>query len=307
MAARKPRKTLPKNPRSADGKQRLTGTLRIGAIAFSFLILGYQIALFIHSTAAERLLSITAHPDTVYVYRHAEIAPAPKAQCGKSGTSGRVKPVSNKDKRIEEIVGKAKAVQEPETFIFNPNNASIEELMRLGFTEKQAQSIENYRAKGGKFRRPEDFDKSYAVNEKMFERLKSFIDIPLLDINEADSAAFDALPGIGPYFAAKMVSFRKELGGYSCKEQLMDIWNFDEEKYKALEDLIRVGNPHYFDLWGSDIEELKKHPYIRNYSKARSIVFYIKNNPEENWSVEGLQKAGIIDENTAKKLLKCIK
>lgn len=293
---------MSKNQRRADGKPRLTGTLRIGALAFSFLILGYQIALFVHSAAVERILSIAARPDTVYIY-----SPPPTGAPAKDTIPKTVKRQGNKDKRIEKIVRKTESVREPECFAFNPNTVSVEDLIRLGFSEKQAKSIDNYRVRGGKFLRPEDFAKSYAVSERTFERLKAFIDIPLLDINEADSAAFDGLPGIGPYFAAKIVGLRKGLGGFSCKEQLLDIWNFDEDKYKGLEDLIKVENPHYLDLWAADIEELKRHPYIRSYSKARGIVFYRKNNPKENWTVERLKEAGIIDENTALKLSKCVK
>ena len=38
-----------------------------------------------------------------------------------------------------------------EEFRFNPNTATVEDFRRLGFSEKQAQSIDNYRKKGGTF------------------------------------------------------------------------------------------------------------------------------------------------------------
>lgn len=92
-----------------------------------------------------------------------------------------------------------------ENFRFNPNVVSVNDLRRLGFSLKQAESIDNYRKKGGRFRRKEDFAKSYVVADSVYRRLEKYIDIPLLDINRADSAEFDALPGIGGYFAAKVV------------------------------------------------------------------------------------------------------
>lgn len=116
-----------------------------------------------------------------------------------------------------------------ESFRFDPNTVSVDDLMRLGFTQKQAQSIDNYRQKGGRFRRGSDFAKSYVVEDSVFRRLEKYIDIPKIDINTADSATFMSLPGIGKFFAGKMVSYRKELGGYSYPEQLMDIWHFDQE------------------------------------------------------------------------------
>ena len=121
--------------------------------------------------------------------------------------------------------------------------------MRLGFSEKQAQSILNYRAKGGRFRRPSDFAKSYVVADSVFDRLEPYIDIPRIDLNKADSAAFETLPGIGPYFASKMVSYRTSLGGYSHPEQLLEIYHFDREKYEALKDLISCSLPEPYPIW----------------------------------------------------------
>ena len=182
---------------------------------------------------------------------------------------------------------------------------SVNDLRRLGFSLKQAESIDNYRKKGGKFRRKEDFAKSYVVADSVYRRLEKYIDIPLLDINRADSAEFDALPGIGGYFAAKMVEYRSRLGGYSCKEQLMEIYHLDNEKYSRFSDLITVGEFRPFRLWTMPADSLKLHPYIRNWKTANAIVLYRDNNPRELWTVEGLRNAGILDDAAAVRLSRC--
>ena len=193
-----------------------------------------------------------------------------------------------------------------ESFRFDPNTAGQEDLMRLGFSEKQAAAIVNYRAKGGRFRRKEDFAKSFVVADSVYKRLEPYISIPKIDINKADSAAFDTLPGIGGYFAARMVSYRAELGGYSFPEQLMDIRHFDREKYDGLKDLISCSPPQKaFALWSLPADELKAHPYIRDFQTAKAIVLYRDNTPRGEWTVEGLAKAGIIKEETAAKLARC--
>lgn len=191
-----------------------------------------------------------------------------------------------------------------ESFRFNPNTATLEDFQRLGFTERQAQSIMNYREKGGQFRRKSDFAKSYVVADSVFERLEPFIDIPLLDINAADSAAFDALPGIGPYFAAKMVSHRAELGGYSYPEQLMDIYRFDQEKFDALADLIMVGPSDSLALWTLDEAALAKHPYIDKRA-AHGIVLFRNNNSNSSLTVDALIAAGILSPIEGSKLARC--
>ena len=195
-----------------------------------------------------------------------------------------------------------------ETFAFNPNTVSVSDLERLGFSEKQARSIVRYREKGGRFRRKEDFAKSYVVADSVYRRLEPYINIPLLDLNLADSAAFDALPGIGGYFASQMVKYRNRLGGtYSFKEQLMEIWKFDKEKYDALSDLVTVSPEHMraYPIWTLPEDSLRMHPYIGSYA-ARGVVLYRENNPASAWTIKGLADAGVIGQENADKLSRCI-
>lgn len=191
-----------------------------------------------------------------------------------------------------------------ESFRFNPNTISIEDLQRLGFSEKQAQAIDNYRQKGGRFRRPGDFAKSYVVADSVYRRLEQYIDIPKLDLNKADSTALLDLPGIGPWFAGRIVSYRKALYGYSCVDQLLDIKNFSQERLDGIRDLIVLSKPQPYPLWTLPEEELKKHPYISN-AEAHGIVLYREHNKKEALSVEGLLKAGVISEEHARKLEGC--
>lgn len=192
-----------------------------------------------------------------------------------------------------------------ESFRFNPNTVSVADLQRLGFSEKQAMSIDAYRRKGGRFRRKSDFARSYVVADSVYRRLERYIDIPKVDINAADSAAFDALPGIGPWFAARMVDYRAELGGYSYPEQLMDIYRFDRDKYDALKDLIRCSEPKAFRLWSLPADSLRRHPYIRSWTVAKAIVLYREHTPASERSVEGLGRAGILPDSLALKLARC--
>ena len=294
-----------------EGKRQKTlkSSFTTGAIALVFLIIGFETALFIHKAAVTRLVADRDHPDTVYIVERVkpkvEPQPAPAEEPAEEETdtvyvrrSGSHSP--------EAVRVREKAARRPvETFRFDPNTASLDDLMRLGFSEKQAQSILNYRAKGGRYRRPSDFAKSFVVADTVFDRLEPYIDIPRIDINKADSAAFETLPGIGPYFASKMVTYRKELGGYSHPEQLLDIYHFDREKYDALKDLITCSKPAPYPLWTLSEKDLARHPYISR-DEAHSIVLYRTHQPKEAWTIEGLQKAGILSEEHIKKLSRCV-
>ena len=287
-----------------------SGTVfKAGGIALAFLIIGYQSALFVHRAAQLRIAAIRDHPDTVYVVdpglasRLLASYPELPDQAGASpaGAPPTVRRNAPHSAPVRQERARSRRV---ESFRFNPNTVSLEDLMRLGFSEQQARAIDNYRQKGGRFRRPSDFAKSYVVSDSVFKRLEKYIDIPRTDINRADSAAFETLPGIGKFFASKMVSYRKELRGYSYPEQLMDIWHFDQEKYDGLKDLITVGPSEPYPLWTLPESELAKHPYIGKRA-ARGIIIFRDNTPKEEWTVEKIQKAGILDPGLDEKFSRC--
>lgn len=297
---------------------RSSAVFKTGAISLVFLVIGYQAALFINRAAMLGIEAARDKPDTVYVVRHVAAAaePAPEADAssvrepaGPGLPEGarvlRTDTLKRESAHAPLIMEARRRTRRVENFEFDPNSVSVEDLMRLGFSEKQALSIDNYRAKGGRFRRKSDFAKSYVVADSVYRRLESYIRIPKVDINTADSAMFDALPGIGPYFAAKMEEYRVRLGGYSFPEQLLDIYNFGEERFDGLKDLIECSEPPAYELWTLPADELRKHPYIRSRQAADAIVLYRENTPAGSLSVEGLAAAGILPEEDAARLARC--
>lgn len=290
-------------------KQRVSASFVTGAIALAFLIIGYQTALFVHRAATLKILSGATAPDTVFVIE----SPAEEVSVGRRPGIDKERKITRAERHraerpepVEKVI-RAFTPRTYESFRFNPNTVSVSDLCRLGFTEKQAESIDSYRKKGGRFWRPGDFAKSYVVSDTLFRRLEKYIDIPLVDINVADSAAFDALPGIGGYFASKMVAYREKLGGYSDIVQLMEIYHLDEEKFAKFSDLIEVRKRLApFRLWSMPADSLRRHPYVRDFRTANAIVLYRNNNPRSSWTVSGLERAGIIDKETATRLSRCV-
>ncbi len=298
----------------AEGKKKnhrksesLPGSFVTGAIALIFLIIGYEVAVFVHKAAVTRIESHRDHPDTVYIVKTVPVEDLRSEQGSEMEITEKTASYDtvHRNAKHSEVVEKVRQkTRKVESFRFNPNTVSVEDLQRLGFSEKQAQSIENYRLKGGRFRRKADFAKSYVVADSVYDRLEPFIDIPLLDINVADSVALLDLPGIGPYFAGKIVSYRNSLGGYSCKEQLMDIYHFDREKFDSLEDLIQCSEVPAYPIWTLSESELAAHPHISR-SEAHAIVIYREHHQAGECTLEGLKKAGVLSEEHAGKLSFC--
>ena len=65
-----------------------------------------------------------------------------------------------------------------ELFPFDPNDISLDSLQLLGFSPRQAQTILNYRSKGGKFRQKKDFAKMYVVDSAKYHTLAPYILLP---------------------------------------------------------------------------------------------------------------------------------
>lgn len=289
------------------------------------MILGYQTALFVHRAAVVSIAANRDAPDTIYVYediregakgnKQVSRVDGNKPSSGGKGIGPATVGTTVADVRVERKDAQHDARTENirrntrrvESFRFNPNTVSVEDLCRLGFSQKQAQSIDNYRKKGGRFKKKSDFAKSYVVSDSIFRRLEPYIDIPLLDLNLADSAALDALPGIGGWFARAIISHRQNLGGFSYKEQLMDIKNLDMERYSALEELVTVSPQHVraYPLWTLPEDSLRKHPYIRSREAAHAIVLFRTNSPPERLTVENMKKAGILRAEDADRLSRC--
>jgi competence protein ComEA len=64
----------------------------------------------------------------------------------------------------------------------------------------------------------------------------------LVNINEATLDELDALPGIGPSTAQKILDYRDEYGRFNTIEELMNVSGIGEAKFGSVKDLITVGD-----------------------------------------------------------------
>lgn len=87
-------------------------------------------------------------------------------------------------KKDKEVVEPKETPNSPKTSIdnvqitakFNPNDLDIEGWMKLGFTEKQAQTILNFkRSLGGKFKDAKTLSKSYMISAEKFKEMEPYL------------------------------------------------------------------------------------------------------------------------------------
>ncbi len=63
----------------------------------------------------------------------------------------------------------------------------------------------------------------------------------LTDLNKADTIELDALPGIGPALAERIIAYREEHGGFSSIEEIKNVKGIGDALFEELRDLITAG------------------------------------------------------------------
>ncbi|MCF8357798.1 MAG: helix-hairpin-helix domain-containing protein [Prolixibacteraceae bacterium] len=195
--------------------------------------------------------------------------------------------VKREPKSIRKNVEKP-MVSKPKPEMFDPNNANYTDLVSMGFSSKVANTIINYREKGGRFYQPSDLMKIYGLDSAFYKVIFPFIVIAntnekkvvhRLEMNAADTTDWMEINGIGSVFARRICSYRKLLGGYVSVQQLLEVYNFPAETFERIKGSLYVdtGLVRKIDLNFSSAYELALHPYC-NKEMARRIVAYRSKN-----------------------------
>ena len=211
---------------------------------------------------------------------------------------------------------------------FNPNTLGVESWKEFGLSEKQARSLLNYKELIGGFKSKEQFKKVYVINAELHEQLAPHILLPdtiansvkvfpkwenkkyekkvrtypKIDINEADTASFKRLYGIGDFLADMIVKRREELGGFVSKDQLKEVYGLKEETLTRLDtQLVFVPTKiRKLSINTATKEELKAHPYLY-WKHANAIVNYRKQHGEYK-ALEELKNIVLINDSIFQKV-----
>ena len=90
-------------------------------------------------------------------------------------------------------------------------------------------------------------------------------------LNTADTTLLKRVPGIGSYYARRVVAYRKQLGGFHSAKQLLEIEGFPPSALAFFTpDAYGVTKLNVNKL---SLDQLRRHPYI-TYYQARDIVDY---------------------------------
>jgi len=231
-----------------------------------------------------------------------------------------------KDFERKEKYSKKKKFQRPSKR-FNPNEYSVEDWTKLGLSEKQANVILKFTKR--EIYSNEDLKKIFVISDPLYALIKDSTFYPerpkynadkgntsytnqykdpnndkviLLELNTVTQEELETVPGIGPFFAKMIIKKRSELGGFINKEQVLEVYKMEKDKYDEIEKYLRV-NPDIIskiNLNSATFEDLYKHPYIN--SKIANSIVKMRDQKGGYKSVEELKESFLIDRELFLKL-----
>lgn len=178
-------------------------------------------------------------------------------------------------KQTDKIIQSSKAIEESKgkansktiLFNFNPNTVKYKQLIQLGFSEKQAHTLINYRKAGGTFKQKSDIKKVYGISEAFYKKIKPYILLEnenaagekefqetendfnpetvdssflkdekyynktlnlTIELNSATLDDLILLPGIGKTYGQRILDYRKLLGGFYNEQQLLEVYGLSD-------------------------------------------------------------------------------
>lgn len=158
-------------------------------------------------------------------------------------------------------------IQPADPFYFDPNSATERELMQLGLTAKNAQTIVHYRQKGGRFKTPDDLLKIWGIKPDKALALLPYVQIkandftpyasgmhkrggfnqpytpkpiPTIQMASASATDWELLPGIGPVLAQRIVRYREKIGGFTEKTDLLKVYGISDSLFQHIQPYLSV-------------------------------------------------------------------
>ena len=132
-----------------------------------------------------------------------------------------------------------------------------------------------------------------ALSEAEYDSVKAHYQVKIkagehVVLNTADTTVLKTVPGIGPYYARKVVEYGQRLGGYVSVDQLDEIEGFplDAKDYLTIDG----ASPRKLNVNTLTLNELRKHPYLSFY-QATAITDFRRGSrktsprrPSNDWS-----------------------
>ncbi|MFM8492339.1 MAG: ComEA family DNA-binding protein [Bacteroidota bacterium] len=198
-------------------------------------------------------------------------------------------------------------------FVFEKTDSA--QFVGMGLSPRTAASLQRFRDRGGAVRSLADWYALRVLQDDEKERLAPYLLLPkptdhryganndqaqhsdqtlgnetarshnglksarlwsVQDLNRSDSAEWDALPGVGPATARRIVEYRERLGGYLHVAQLLEIYGMDSARYESILPFVTLkdrASIRRISLNQCSESELAEHPYAGRTLARRLMAF----------------------------------
>lgn len=208
-------------------------------------------------------------------------------------------------------------VENHELFLFDPNSVSIDSLLLLGFPNRIAKTLDNYRSKGGRFYVKNDVKKIYGISDDLVDQIYAFINLPdsssrdqigiltrKFDLNSANIEQYEKVNMIGKVIGNRILKYRNLLGGFIYKDQLDEVYGLSGsalQNLKASSFIADEFKPRRIKINRDSVEAIRNHPYISDRLAEDIVRFRNYNSIIESEKVLASFKS--IDRSNFEKLI----
>ena len=189
--------------------------------------------------------------------------------------------------------------------VFDPNICDSSDLADFGLKVWQIKTFLKYRKAGARFYNRQDLMRVYSFSEKDVDRMMPYAVFPQderllrkaeaeqkrqwrdsvynalvasypqklkegewVELDRGDTSELKKIPGIGSYYASKIVRYSERLGGFASVEQLKEIEGLPTDVCKWVRlNHIKIKR---LNINTADFKTLIRHPYL-NYEQVKAI------------------------------------
>lgn len=125
----------------------------------------------------------------------------------------------------------------------------------------------------------------------------------VVELNSADSALLDELPGIGGYYAKQILRYRERLGAFTEVWQLLEIRGIDSARVAGIASRVRIDSSlvTWINLNTVTEETLAAHPYVGKLA-AKGIIRLRESRPDGKVELDDIVRNGILTGDGGKRL-----
>ena len=205
---------------------------------------------------------------------------------------------------IKDSVNDSKANGKQKIYPFNPNFITDYKGYTLGMSVEEIERLHAFRAQNKWVNSIQDFKNVTKVNDTLLDKISPYFKFPdwvknqktnigftstkskydfakkdekiiPVDVNQATSADFEKVRGIGPTKAKIILQEREKLGSFLTLNQLQYIWGIDAELFSTLKQHFFIdkstAQPIKIPINSITIKELSKTPFF-NYYQAKEVL-----------------------------------